>query len=114
MSSLKAAEPTMGKIKVCISTSHNIKSLLEDQPATVLDQRQSNQALSNNFNSYTQSVRNTASNIGEEYLHNPYPSQRQTVRGGPLEGAAPSKIEETPIYMIPQGQSGQDLDVSAR
>lgn len=72
MSSLKAAEPTMGRIKVCVSTSHNIKSLLDDNPTTISSQGQSNQALSNNFESYTQSVRNTS--FGEGYRHNPYPS----------------------------------------
>lgn len=63
--------------------------------------------MSNNFNKYQEGVRNVS--FGNEYTNNPYPSQKQTLRG--QEQAAPTQSE---INVSVQEPVVQSIDASAR
>lgn len=65
-----------GKIKVCVSTSLNIRKIMDGETDTsfAADLRQTHMAMSNNFNKYQEGVRNVS--FGNEYTNNPYPSTK--------------------------------------
>ena len=80
--SLRATEASKGKIKVCASTNLNIRRVMSGEPSDYAGASLS-YTNNNNFNEAVRQSTNSEFNrnvsFGQEYSHNPYPSQKQSI-----------------------------------